>query len=167
MEFALSVGVFFFFVIVAIETLRFGFTILTAEYIVSAVAREAAVHSPTDAMLKATVIAPAPACTGTPNCDPRLERAQFIRQRIALLQTVYGIDFAGPSNTINICPVPLPTSPTSPNCTAGSNDGGLPDDLMRIELTHPFQFVAFGIHYDTTTTVVYRNQSYEAKIPVS
>lgn len=161
MEFALSVGVFLFFVIVAIESLRFGYTILSAQYLLSAVAREAAVHTPTDAQLDPLKVEPLPACSGDPACDPRVDRANFIRTRLSQLQSSHLLNLTSPPSVLRICPV------SAADCATNSNNGGLPDQMMKLELLYSFRFVAFGIGYTTTITTVYRNQSYEARKPVS
>lgn len=155
-EVALSIFVFLFFIFFSIELLRYGFTILTGQYVLATAARHASVNGPEEArtdpsevILNSAVIDPVIA----PGSDSRTKRADMIRADIANLQKPYGINFLGSGNTLSIHPITATTT----------NDAGQYGDLMILELTYSFRFVVFGAGFTTTSRVVYKNELYEAK----
>lgn len=176
-EFLFSVLVFFFFVVTAIESLRFGYTLLTANYVLESAARAAAVYDPSPkyssdvtqphvggistADLNPMVIPPIANRvnpldqSGLPN---NVARAIAIRDHIEAYQQTYHLDFTGPGNVLTICPT------SNPNCPA-PGDAGNPGDYVRIELKHDFRFVfvAYIAGFTSTTSVIFRNEAYEAK----
>lgn len=152
-EFTFSVLVFFFFIFCSIELLRYGFTILTSQYVIQTAARQASVNGPVAADLDVN------------NVDPivisnaRERRAGDIIAHIRTLQAPYGLNFADAPNEISICPIPRPGQP--PSCNPPGRDAGTFNDLVRIESIIRFRFVVFGIGWTTTTRTVFKNEDYE------
>ncbi len=138
-EFALSAGVLFMFLVLGVDTIAFGYSALTVQYVHNRAARDAMPLT-------------AAGSIGGGNVDATA-RANIIAQRIKDLGTQYGVNLSDPATTaITICPL------TDAACAP--NDAGDPKTFVRISILRDYTFVWHAFHYRMNFSVVAKNEPF-------
>jgi hypothetical protein len=139
-EFAMTVVVFFMFIILGMDIIRFGYVSVTIQHVLSRAARNATVGT----------------AGGNPNSNKTPEeRADDLKQDIYTIGSQFGLDLH--DATIHICP--LGTNPGAPPSCSPDN-AGTAKDFIKVRLQRPFPFVWGAWIYTVDQSVVAKNEPF-------